>query len=208
MKNEGVIMNRFDIAAKDWDTKPTSLLIAKATSEKIREFIDLDNKSILDYGCGTGLLAFNLSNETNSVLGMDNSIGMIEVFNQKVKQCGFSNIKAIQHNIDIANLPFQAFDIIVISMTLHHIQSPSDFFEKCKYALKPHGYLCISDLDEEDGTFHEKHNNEGVHHFGFSKDYIQNVHNLHAFKVVYLDDICTLERENGNFPIFLSIGQI
>lgn len=201
-------MNRFDIAAKDWDTKPTSLLIAKATSEKIREFLTLDHKSILDYGCGTGLLAFNLSNETNSVLGMDNSSGMIEVFNQKVKQFSFSNIKAIQHNIDAANLPFQAFDVIVTSMTLHHIQSPSDFFEKCKYALKPNGYLCISDLDEEDGTFHEKHNNDGVFHFGFSKDYIQHLHNLHAFKVIYLDDICTLERENGNFPIFLSIGQI
>lgn len=201
-------MNRFDIAAKEWDSKPTSQLVAKTTSQTIREHISLENKKLLDYGCGTGLLAFSISDEANSVLGMDDSIGMVEVFNQKAKDFGFKNIKALRHNIDNEALPSQAFDIIVTSMTLHHIKNPDSFFKKCKVALKPNGYLCISDLDEENGTFHENHNNDGIHHFGFSKKTIQQLYIKNEFKVIYLDDICTLERENGNFPIFLSIGQI
>lgn len=201
-------MNRFDIAAKEWDTKPTSQLVAKATSEKIRENISLDNKEILDYGCGTGLLAFSISDEAKLVTGMDNSAGMVEVFNQKAQEFGFYNIKAVQHNIDNEELPQNAFDIIVTSMTLHHILNPNDFFIKCKKALKPNGYLCISDLDEEDGTFHEKHKNDGVHHFGFSKAQMAQFYTNNGYTLIYLDDICTLERENGNFPIFLSIGQI
>lgn len=201
-------MNRFDKAAKEWDSKPTSLLVAQATSEKIKEIIDLSHKSLLDYGCGTGLLAFAISDDASSVLGMDNSVGMIEVFNQKAQEFEFDNIKAVQHNIDTQNLPHQSFDVIVTSMTLHHIQNPNDFFAKCKDALKPHGYLCISDLDKEDGTFHAKHNNEGVHHFGFSKEEMKSFYENNGYTLIYLDDICTLERENGNFPIFLSIGQI
>lgn len=201
-------MNRFDMAAKEWDSKPTSLLVAKATSEKIKETIDLHNKSLLDYGCGTGLLAFSISDDASSVLGMDNSSGMVEVFNQKAKDFGFDNIKAIQHNIDTQSLPHQAFDAIVMSMTLHHIQNPDSFFKKCTEALKPEGYLCISDLTEEDGSFHAKHNNDGVHHFGFSKEQIKSLYENNGYELIYLDTICTLERENGNFPIFLSIGQI
>lgn len=201
-------MNRFDLAAKEWDTKPTSQLVAKATSEKIRENISLENKQILDYGCGTGLLAFSISDEAKRVTGMDNSAGMVEVFNQKAQDFGFTNIQAVQHNIDNEELPQNTFDIIVTSMTLHHILNPNDFFIKCKKALKPNGYLCISDLDEEDGTFHEKHKNDGVHHFGFSKAQMAQFYTNNGYTLIYLDDICTLERENGNFPIFLSIGQI
>ncbi len=141
------------------------------------------------------------------VTGMDNSAGMVEVFNQKAQDFGFDNIKAVQHNIDNEELPQNAFDVIVTSMTLHHILNPNDFFIKCKKALKPNGYLCISDLDEEDGTFHEKHKNDGVPHFGFSKAQMAQFYTNNGYKLIYLDDICTLERENGNFPIFLSIGQ-
>ena len=201
-------MNRFDIAAKEWDTKPTSQLVAKSTSEIMRENISLEDKEILDYGCGTGLLAFSISDEAKRVTGMDNSAGMVEVFNQKAQDFGFTNIQAVQHNIDNEELPQNTFDIIVTSMTLHHIQNPNDFFIKCKKALKPNGYLCISDLDEEDGTFHEKHKNDGVHHFGFSKAQMAQFYTNNGYTLIYLDDICTLERENGNFPIFLSIGQI
>ncbi|MFA7084536.1 MAG: methyltransferase domain-containing protein [Arcobacteraceae bacterium] len=201
-------MNRFDKAAKEWDTKPTSQLVAKATSQTIREFISLDNKEILDYGCGTGLLAFSLSDEAKLVVGMDSSFGMVEVFNQKASDFGFENIKAVQHDIETQDLPVLAFDVIVTSMTLHHIENPDSFIKKCKEALKPNGYLCISDLDKEDGTFHAKHKNDGVNHFGFSKEEIKQFYAKNGFNLLFLDDICTLERENGNFPIFLSIGQL
>lgn len=201
-------MNRFDKAAKEWDTKPTSQQVAKSTSQTIREFISLDNKEILDYGCGTGLLAFNLLDKAKLVVGMDSSLGMVEVFNQKANDFGFENIKAVQHNIETQELPLKAFDVIVTSMTLHHILNPDIFIKKCKKALKPNGYFCISDLDKEDGTFHAKHKNDGVNHFGFSKDEIKQFYTKNGFNLLFLDDICTLERENGDFPIFLSIGQL
>lgn len=201
-------MNRFDMAAKDWDKKPTSLLVAKETAQNIAKQIDLNEKDILDYGCGTGLLAFALSDNAKTVTGMDNSQGMVDVFNEKAKEFGFSNNQAVKHNIDLENLPKEHYDVIVTSMTLHHIKDPDDFFKKCKEALKPNGYLCISDLDEEDGTFHAKHNNDGVQHFGFSHEKIKELYSANGYKLTFLENICNLERENGVFPILLSIGQI
>ena len=201
-------MNRFDEAAKTWDTKPSSLAMAKACVENINKIIKLkDDSKILDYGCGTGLVAFSLSNETNEVIGMDNSSGMVEQFNKKAKELDFSNIKAIQHNIDNEDLTQNEFDLIITSMSLHHIKNANIFIEKAYEALKNDGLLCINDLDKEDGTFHKKHNNEGVYHFGFDKNELENSLKNLGFKIIDYKIVHTDIREDREFPIFNLIAQ-
>jgi ubiquinone/menaquinone biosynthesis C-methylase UbiE len=201
-------LNRFDEAAKTWDTKPSSLAMAKACVENINKIIKLkDDSKILDYGCGTGLVAFSLSNETNEVIGMDNSNGMVEQFNKKAKELDFSNIKAIQHNIDNEDLTQNEFDLIITSMSLHHIKNANIFIEKAYKALKNDGFLCINDLDKEDGTFHKKHNNEGVYHFGFDKNELENSLKNLGFKIIDYKIVHTDIREDREFPIFNLIAQ-
>ncbi len=201
-------MNRFDEAAKTWDTKPSSLAMAKACVENINKIIKLkDDSKILDYGCGTGLVAFSLSNETNEVIGMDNSSGMVEQFNKKAKELDFLNIKAIQHNIDNEDLTQNEFDLIITSMSLHHIKNANIFIEKAYKALKNDGFLCINDLDKEDGTFHKKHNNEGVYHFGFDKNELENSLKNLGFKIIDYKIVHTDIREDREFPIFNLIAQ-
>ncbi|MCT7649670.1 class I SAM-dependent methyltransferase [Aliarcobacter butzleri] len=201
-------MSRFDERAKDWDKKQTTLDKSDACINHLKEKIDFSNiKNILDYGCGTGLIAFNLVEENNEVLGLDNSYGMIEEFNKKVKEKNLSNIKAKKHNILEENLPKNSFDLIVISMSLHHIEDIDMFFKKSFEALKNGGYICINDLDKEDGSFHAKHNNEGVYHFGFSKDELVETAKKIGFSDSSFDIVYIFERENGNFPIFNFIAK-
>ncbi|MCT7609656.1 class I SAM-dependent methyltransferase [Aliarcobacter butzleri] len=201
-------MSRFDERAKDWDKKQTTLDKSDACINHLKEKIDFSNiKNILDYGCGTGLIAFNLVEENNEVLGLDNSYGMIEEFNKKVKEKNLSNIKAKKHNILEEDLPKNSFDLIVISMSLHHIEDIDMFFKKSFEALKNGGYICINDLDKEDGSFHAKHNNEGVYHFGFSKDELVETAKKIGFSDSSFDIVYIFERENGNFPIFNFIAK-
>ncbi len=201
-------MNRFDEAAKTWDTKPSSLAMAKACVENINKIIKLkDNAKILDYGCGTGLVAFNLSNETNEVIGMDNSSGMVEQFNKKANELNYSNIKALKHDIDEEDLKENEFDLIITSMSLHHIKNANIFIKKAYEALKKDGFLCINDLDKEDGTFHKKHNNEGVYHFGFDKNELENSLKNLGFKIIDYKIVHTDIREDKEFPIFNLIAQ-
>ncbi len=201
-------MSRFDERAKDWDKKKTTLDKSDACINHLKEKIDFSNiKNILDYGCGTGLIAFNLVEKNNEVLGLDNSYGMIEEFNKKVKEKNLSNIKAKKHNILEEDLPKNSFDLIVISMSLHHIEDIDMFFKKSFEALKNGGYICVNDLDKEDGSFHAKHNNEGVYHFGFSKDELVKTAKKIGFSDSSFDIVYIFERENGNFPIFNFIAK-
>ncbi|MFW3371313.1 class I SAM-dependent methyltransferase [Aliarcobacter butzleri] len=201
-------MSRFDERAKDWDKKQTTLDKSDACINHLKEKIDFSNiKNILDYGCGTGLIAFNLVEKNNEVLGLDNSYGMIEEFNKKVKEKNLSNIKAKKHNILEEDLPKNSFDLIVISMSLHHIEDIDMFFKKSFEALKNGGYICVNDLDKEDGSFHAKHNNEGVYHFGFSKDELVETAKKIGFSDSSFDIVYIFEKENGNFPIFNFIAK-
>lgn len=201
-------MNRFDEASKTWDLKPSSLAIAKACVENINKTIKLkDNAKILDYGCGTGLVAFSLSNVTNEVVGMDNSVGMVEQFNKKALELNFSNVKAIKHNIENEDLPQNEFDLITINMSLHHIKDTNIFIKKAYNALTTNGYLVINDLDKEDGTFHKKHNNDGVFHFGFDKNELENILINSGFKIINYKIVHKDEREDRKFPIFNLITQ-
>ena len=201
-------MNRFDESAKTWDTKPSSLNIAKACVNNIKEEINLKNDAkILDYGCGTGLVAFSLSTETNEVIGMDNSNGMVEEFNKKANELNYSNIKAIKHDINDENLEENKFNLIITSMSLHHIKNANIFIEKAYEALKKDSFLCINDLDKEDGTFHKKHNNDGVFHFGFDKNELINIVKDVGFKITDYKIVHTEKREDREFPIFNLIAQ-
>jgi ubiquinone/menaquinone biosynthesis C-methylase UbiE len=52
-------------------------------------------------------------------------------------------------------------------MTLHHVKEIRPLLDQFYRILTPSGYLCIADLDLDDGQFHD--NNEGVFHFGFDR---------------------------------------
>ena len=140
-------MNRFDLAASSWDNNSKRVQIAQSAVENIVKHVPLNsNFDILDYGCGTGLLGFGLSEFAKSVTGMDSSKGMIDEFNKKANELGFKNVSAIYHDIHDNHLPCNTFDMIASSMTLHHINDTNDFLAKCALSLKDNGYLCINDL--------------------------------------------------------------
>lgn len=201
-------MNRFDNVAQDWESKTSRVQIAKSSVDNIKEIIDLKpDFKILDYGCGTGLIGFGLSNETNTVVGMDYSKGMVEKFNEKAKELNFTNINAIQHNINEQELPQNEFDLIAISMTLHHIKDTNMFIKKAKSALKNDGYLCINDLVSEDGTFHSEHKNDGVEHFGYDKDELCKLLQDNGFELIEYKIVYTDYRNDKEYPIFQIIAK-
>lgn len=171
--------------------------------ENLKNNIDFKNiKNILDYGCGTGLIAFDLVEKNNQVLGLDSSNGMVEEFNRKAKDRKLTNIKAKKHDILNDDLGENCFDLIVISMSLHHIENLDIFFEKSFKALRNGSYLCINDLEKEDGTFHKKHNNEGVFHFGFTQEELEAISKKVGFSNFIFERVFIYKRDYGEFPIF------
>lgn len=196
--------NKFDLLASTWDTKSTRVEIAKTFISTVKENIhNISSFDILDYGCGTGLVSFGFVGEVKSILGMDFSDGMLDVYNQKIKDYDLSDIKCEKHNINDNHLPHNKFDMILTSMTLHHIKDTNDFIEKAYKALKQNGYLAIGDLDKEDGTFHDR-GNEGVEHFGFDKQHLSDMLQQNGFEIVFYENVYTAKE---SYPIFCAIAQ-
>ena len=196
-------MNRFDEAAKTWDKRQVSIESSDACVQDLLKNVQLkDDANILDYGCGTGFIAFALKNETNNVTGMDYSNGMIEVFNKKVAEFELEDIKAIKHNMNEEELPKETFDLIISSKTMHHIKDTNMFFKKSYHALKNDGILCINDLEEEDGSFHEDKGNDGVEHFGYEKEDLFAIAKNIGFTIVSYKIVYNQEKNGQYYPLF------
>lgn len=198
-------MSRFDKLAKEWDLKPARVESALKTTRKIKELIDIKDKNILDYGSGTGLVSFDFFEEARNIVAMDNSQGMLDELKRKVSEANICNITTVLHDANIDKLPRHAFDLVVTAMTLHHIKEPALFIRNAARALKEGGYLAISDLESEDGTFHST-GNDDVEHFGFDKEQIITFFEEAGLEMVYLETNEVIEKHQ-NFHIFLAIGK-
>ncbi len=196
--------NKFDVLASTWDQKSIRVEIAQAFVKTVKEKIaNIKEFDLLDYGCGTGLISFGFVEDVKSITGMDFSEGMLEVYNQKIEEYDLNNVKCEKHNINDNHLPQDSFDLIVTSMTLHHIKDTADFISKANLALKPNGYLAISDLDKEDGSFHDR-GNEGVEHFGFDKEQLSMILKQNGFEIIFYENVYIAKEY---YPIFCAIAQ-
>jgi len=127
-----------------------------------------DKMDVLDFGCGTGILSFKLAPFVKSVTGTDNSQGMLDVFNGKMKKLDIGNAKAELVDVEKGGVLGGSYNLIVSSMALHHIKDPAGLLKQFYNALDKTGLLAIADLDPDDGKFHD--DLTGVYHNGFSRE--------------------------------------
>ena len=198
-------MSRFDRLAQEWDLKPARVASAKNLSQKIVELVDLKDLDVLDYGAGTGLVSFNLCEVARTVIGMDNSQGMLDEIDKKARLAQISNVHTRYHDMDKETLPSGCCDLFISSMTMHHIKDTRHFLTQAKRSLRAGGIIAINDLEKEDGSFHSM-GNDDVAHFGFDpKEVAQIVEDL-GMKVIFLETIEVIKKEQ-EYPIFLMVAQ-
>lgn len=160
---------RFDENAKNWDTEKR-INNAKIIGNEIANSIASNkNYSAMEFGCGTGLISFNLYDRFQKVTLIDSSKGMIDILNSKIIKCKINNMVAKHLDITNENSIDEKFDVIYNSMALHHIQDTSSIVETFYKLLNDEGYLCIVDLNEEDGSFHKEYPDFDGHN-GFNQE--------------------------------------
>jgi len=199
-------MSIFDNLAKEWDLNPRRVKSAKATTNKLKSLINIKNFNICDFGAGTGLITFNLFEDAKSITAVDNSKGMLEELNNKINKANIKNINTLNLDIEKEGLPKNSYDLIISAMTMHHIKDTKKFINSLKNSLKKGGYLAISDLLSEDGTFHSR-GNEGVHHFGFDKDEIIKLFEDLGFEIVDFSVVDVIKKHR-DFELFLVVARI
>ena len=195
-------MDRFKNKAKTWDDNPARVEMAQKFFSEIIKSVDIKKAaSILDFGCGTGLLGLQFQDKVNHISMIDTSKEMLDVLTEKIKQNNFKNITIINSAIENAHINRHSFDLIASLMALHHVVNIKNIVNVFNIILKPGGYVIIGDLITEDGSFH---NYEHVEHHGFDLDFIKNLFETNGFEIKRLEIFNVLNKpdENGRINQF------
>jgi ubiquinone/menaquinone biosynthesis C-methylase UbiE len=201
----------FDERAKTWDANPLRVERARITAQAIREAVPLRlNMTALELGCGTGLLSFALQPDFASITLADTSQGMLDVLSEKIKIAGVENMHPLRLDLASAPLPESRFDVIYSLMTMHHIPGTDQVLRQCHALTTPHGWLCIADLEKEDGSFH-KDTPDFDGHNGFDRNALQRKVEAAGFGNVFFSTVFFVRKQidavEKAFPMFLMTAQ-
>lgn len=160
--------SRFDRDAAGFDAVPARVELARAVADAIVKQLPLHNRmAIMDYGAGTGLVSLRLQPLVASVVAADSSREMLSVLQAKLTAAHIDQVHTRELNMELQPATPAEFDVIVSSMTLHHVKDTAAILRQFHRALKPSGWLAVADLDTEGGLFHT--DPTGVHHCGFDR---------------------------------------
>ena len=98
---------------------------------------------ILEVATGTGLLAFEICNNVNSINAIDIAPEMIRIAREKQHQKSISNI--VFEVGDSCNLLFEdsSFDVVIASNVLHLLFDPEKSLSEIRRVLKPDGIAIL-----------------------------------------------------------------
>ena len=113
----------------------------------IQKYTDLDSKSIIDIGCGGGILTESLTTTNNSVSGLDASCEAITIAKEHAKQNNL-NIRYINSSIeDFVAIENKEFDLISCMEMLEHVPDPESIIASIAKIIKKNGYFFASTLN-------------------------------------------------------------
>ncbi len=203
-------MNQFDAAAVTWDQQARHHERAELLAKSLRDLGVLNPKArVFEYGCGTGLLSMKIASEVKELVAADSSTGMIKEMQEKLNapeyRQGMKNVKAVLLDLEKDEPLESGYDVILTSMTLHHVKDLQAVLKKCYQMTNNGGRFCIADLDEEDGSFHRT---ESVPHNGFCRKALSKCLREAGYSHTDSRALMTLYRETpdgeeNEFTVFL-----
>ena len=118
-----------------WKVQRAAKLVALA-----KRYCQLNDKNILEVGCGFGPIAANLNPKKSKIYSIDPSIKSLALFKK------FNPDKKI--NVKIANnenLPFvkSFFEVIFSFDSFEHVKNPNKSMQEMSRVLKKNGYLFL-----------------------------------------------------------------
>ena len=127
----------FDAFATEYDFAAT----LQSQNDFFTKNLSVSKGAVLDIGCGSGILAFELAQYYDNVVAVDLSAKMLAIASQKRSA---PNIEYIQMDASELALDRQ-FDLIVSAGTFHHLPNLPAALDAIKKMLNPHGKIVFLD---------------------------------------------------------------
>lgn len=144
------------VAAHWWD--PTGELKILHQINPLRlcyilEKIDLSGKTVIDIGCGGGILTESMAKQGGQVTGIDMNKSVLDV--AKLHQLeSATNIEYLCTPAETIALERPAFyDVVICLEMLEHVPDPFSIVRACSALVKPGGHLFFSTLNRNPKSY-------------------------------------------------------
>ena len=140
-----------DLAHKWWDPESEFRPLHQINPLRL-DWIDqhaaIKGKTVVDVGCGGGILAESMARRGANVLGIDLADKPLKVAQLHAMEAGVANLdyRSIAAEALAAEQPAQ-FDVVTCMEMLEHVPDPASVVRACAALLKPGGRLFLSTLN-------------------------------------------------------------
>ena len=140
-----------ELAHRWWDTEGEFRPLHQINPLRL-DWIDaqarLAGKTVLDVGCGGGILAEAMARRDADVLGIDLSIKPLRVAQLHAMESGIDHLHYREVAIETlaAELPGH-FDVVTCMEMLEHVPDPTSVARACAALVKPGGWVFFSTLN-------------------------------------------------------------
>ncbi len=113
----------------------------------INDLFPLNEKNILDVGCGGGILAESMARLGGNVTGIDQSEIAIKIAKLHAKENNLSIDYKLLNIEDFLKKNSNKFDVITCLEMIEHVPDPSSIITSCAKKLKKNGRLYVSTIN-------------------------------------------------------------
>ncbi len=183
----------FNTIAEHWDTLNQEVMgafdLPQAVAATMLDAVP-QGGTIVDVGCGTGLVLERLAAHGHTLIGVDGSPRMLELARRR-----FAETERVSLRIgELEHLPLSdgEADGVCISLVLHHLDHPLAALTEIHRVLNAEGQLLVVDFDNH---VQERMRQEyGDRWLGFDEDFLCSVLEEAAFDVRSVRH-CIIEQE-------------
>ncbi|MDN5201698.1 class I SAM-dependent methyltransferase [Fulvivirgaceae bacterium BMA10] len=185
--------------AEYWDDFEEAKHYTKHIVRLLTARIDVENRTILDFGCGTGLLIDYMTKKAKQIVAVDTSDKMISVLESK----NYNNVETINDELSkesIIRYPAlqNKFDLIVAVSVCAFLPNYLEVLTTIKSLLKPDGIFIQWDWlrTEKDPDF------------GFTEEMIKDNYDRVGLKVESVDIPFHMTENDEKMEVIMAIGKL
>ncbi|MCL9776880.1 class I SAM-dependent DNA methyltransferase [Vibrio methylphosphonaticus] len=190
--------NEWDEYAATWDDNEATAVFAQSCFEQLTEITSLNRKTILDFGCGTGLLSQLMSPCAKQIIALDGSESMIEELDKKALVNVEPVVDFLTRGLVAQHPAFRnQFDLIVASSVcgfLGNIQETTNIIYTLldEYGLFVHWDWAVDSDDLE---------------YGMTTQAAENILLNAGFDSVSVSVPFEIETESGSRPVLMGVAR-
>lgn len=147
-------IEKFNSIASSWwdkegDFKPLHQLNPVRLSFIVEKANGLADKTVVDIGCGGGILAESMAKLSAKVTGIDLAQDSLDVAKLHALESGLKNVDYQNTNAeDFAEQNSEQFDVVTCMEMLEHVPDPESIVAAAAKACKPNGKVFFSTLNK------------------------------------------------------------